>query len=103
MKSNHASGRREHSAWWPLKWLSLIMVSAIVLATLRHPERAHGEWELLPPMILCPMLFTLAARDVVILTSRRESAFEWWWRAASAVIATTTLGVLLWQVLVASY
>lgn len=89
---------RDHSAWWPLKWIFLLLVAALAVASLRHPERSQGEWGLLPALVLCPPLLAIVARDIALLIWRRESIRERCWRVASSVLAMASLGALLWQI-----
>lgn len=77
----------EHSPLWPLKWMFLLFVAALVAAGIRHPERSRGEWGLLPPLVLGIPLLAIATRDIMLLSCRRESTWKRRYRAASAIFA----------------
>ena len=89
----------ERSPWWPLKWMFLLFVAALVAAGIRHPERSQGEWGLLPPVVLSIPLLAVATRDIVLLICRQESTWKRRCRSASAIFAVASLGVLFWQAL----
>ncbi|HKY34618.1 MAG TPA: hypothetical protein VJN18_01655 [Polyangiaceae bacterium] len=89
----------EHSPWWPIKCLFLLLVAALIAAGFSHPERSQGEWGLLPPLVLSIPLLAIATRDIVLLILRQESAWERRCRSASAIFAVVGLGILFWQAL----
>jgi hypothetical protein len=81
------------NAWWPLKWMFLLV--AVFLGSIANPQKDRELWGALGLSVVAVLILPVLARDLVKLHRKNELRARRVMRAVTATLAVAAIALAL--------